>query len=306
MRLAMFTFADPYVLLLAGLLPLLALVKRKTFVGYSHLRLLEKAAAPRFWLKVPLILFLLATMSLLIALARPQKREYIDSKQVEARDIILIMDLSYSMEMGLDGDSRKKKVDLAREAAREFVKRQEGNRVALIVFGDEAYGSWPLTTDLKIIDEKLQTIGTRYYGGTNLEKPFRKAFHHFEEMGQSKSKVLIFLSDGDAPIPATAKTEILDYLTGKNIHFYLLGVQLANARDILDIVRGSNGSFINIQREEEFKKGFEEIDRLERSVITVEKTEVLHKEFYQGFVLAGLIFLLLREILRNSLILEFP
>lgn len=306
MELTTLAFADPYLLLAVALLPPILWLKRKTFVGYSNLELLEKMLVSRFWSKIPVALLIVITVSLLIALARPQKREYREHERMEARDIILVMDLSYSMEMGLDGESKKKKIDLARESAREFVKKQEGNRVALLVFGDETYGSWPLTTDLRMIDEKLQEIGKRYHGGTNLEKPFRKAFQHFEEMGQSKNKILIFLSDGEAPIPYAVKEEIIKHISRTGLHFYLMGIQLAHAQDILDIVQRANGKFIPVQKEEEFSKGFEEINRLEPSMISVETTEISYIEFYQGFVLAGLILLLLREAIRNSLILEFP
>jgi Mg-chelatase subunit ChlD len=300
------TFADPYLLLTAALLLVPFLVKRRTFVGYSHLGLLEKALASHLWSKVPVILFLLAVTSFLIALARPQKREYMELMQTEAQDIILVIDLSYSMETGMAGEGVKRKVDLAREAARAFVKKQEGNRVALLIFGDETYGSWPLTTDLKMIDEKLQNIGNRFYGGTNLEKPFRKAFQHFEELGQSKTKVLIFVSDGDAPIPSETKAEISRHIIRTDIHFYLMGIQLMSAGDILEVVKASKGKFIDIQRKEEFNKGFEEIDRLESSIITIEKTEVHPHEFYQVFALVGLILFLLMEVIKNSLVVEVP
>jgi Ca-activated chloride channel family protein len=306
MNLTQLTVADPYLLLVAVLIPLLFLVKRKTFIGYSHLNLLSKTLGSSFWVKLPTILFLLAIAFLVVALARPQKREYEEFKQLEARDIILVMDLSYSMEMALDGESRKRKIDIAREAAREFVKKQEGSRVALIVFGDEAYGSWPLTTDLSIIDEKLQNIGNRFHGGTNFEKPFQKAFQHFQQMGQAQSKVLIFLSDGDAPIPPQAKAEIIQHITHMGIRFYLMGIQLTNARDILDIVKRVGGKYIDIQKEAEFSRGFDEINRLEQSTVMVEKTEIKFVEFYAVFTWVGLILLLLAEILRNSLIMEFP
>jgi Ca-activated chloride channel family protein len=300
------TLADPYLLLVAVLIPLPFLVKRKTFIGYSNLNLLKKTLGSNFWVKLPTVLFLLAIAFLLVALARPQKHQYEEFKQLEARDIILVMDLSYSMEMGLDGESRKRKIDIAREAAREFVKKQEGSRIALIVFGDEAYGSWPLTTDLNIIDEKLQNIGSRFHGGTNFEKPFKTAFQHFEQLGQSQSKVLIFLSDGDAPIPPQAKAEIVQNLIHQGIRFYLMGIQLTNARDMLDIVKNVGGKFIDIQKEAEFSQGFDEINRLEQSAITVEKTEIKSVEFYAVFTLVGLILLLLAEILRNTLMMEFP
>lgn len=299
------TLADPYLLLVAVLIPLLLRAKRKTFIGYSNLELF-KPLGSNFWGKLPTVLFLLAIAFLLVALARPQKQKLEEFKQLEARDIILVMDLSYSMEMGLDGESRKRKIDAAREAAREFVKKQEGSRIALIVFGDEAYGSWPLTTDLNIIDEKLQNIGNRFYGGTNFEKPFKTAFQHFEQLGQSQSKVLIFLTDGDALIPPQAKAEIVHDILHQGIRFYLMGIQITNAWDMLDIVKNVGGKFIDIQKEAELSFGFDEINRLEGSSITVEKTEIKSVEFYAVFTLVGLILLLLAEILRSTLMMEVP
>ena len=51
-----------------------------------------------------------------------------------------------------------------------------------------------------LILKKVDRLGSAFYGGTNLVQPFIKAMVHFREMGQSATRILVFLSDGESVI----------------------------------------------------------------------------------------------------------
>ncbi|MBI4610027.1 MAG: VWA domain-containing protein [Candidatus Rokubacteria bacterium] len=222
---------------------------------------------------------------LLVALARPQWGQAVEKERFQARDIILAIDLSGSMADDLRAGGGRK-IDLAKEAALAFVERRRGDRIGLLVFGNETYGSWPLSSDLEIIREKIRELRPDL-GGTDLAKPLEHALTHFQQLGQSNAKAIILVTDGEAPVPTPLRQEIQAKLTAIGIHLYLLGIDLGESADILDLVSRSGGRVWNVNRAAEFWSRFQEIDRLEPSLVVVEK-RLIHRDLYAGFTLGGL------------------
>jgi Ca-activated chloride channel family protein len=228
----------------------------------------------------------------------------VDQKSFLARDILLVMDLSYSMEMRFKGSDGPRKIDVAKSAAAQFIEKRKSDRIGLLVFGDETFGSWPLTGDLKLILKKVGRLGSAFYGGTELAKPFMRATEHFREMGQSENRILIYLSDGQATIPPKTKEEIIERVKKMNIHLYLVGIQLDRENaDILEIVKEVGGRFIDVESSGELNAAFEEIDRLEPSLVEV-TVQGESQELYPVFALSALCILFGLTLLRNTLFIE--
>jgi Ca-activated chloride channel family protein len=214
------------------------------------------------------------------------------------------MDLSYSMELGFEGTLGPRKIDASKSAAIQFIEKRENDRFGLLVFGDETFGSWPLTRDLKLISKKVGRLGSTFYGGTDLAKPFLKAMDHFREMGQSENRILIYLSDGEADITPEVKEGIIAGLRKMSIHLYLVGIQLRNeSRDILEIVQAVRGRFIDVESSTELAAAFEEIDRLEPTRVDV-TVQGEGQELYPACVLSALGILFSLTVLRNTLFVE--
>jgi len=297
--------ASSYLLVVSLLFFLWRFPRARQAVGFSRLALWRAVSGSTSWARLPGLLLSAGLLLFLLALARPQWGQVVESERIMARDIILVLDLSYSMDFPLLGTRDVKKLDLAKQAAVEFLSRRKKDRVALMVFGDEAYGVWPLTTDMEILSRAVSRLGGRYYGGTNLVKPLREALGHFDEMGRSREKVLILLSDGDAPIAEGDRVWISQRMREQGIHFYLLGVQLSNAQDILSVVHSVQGRYLDIQKPEEFSRAFAEIARLEPSRIAVSR-RLKYREIYPTMVLAGLGFFSLFLVLENTITLRVP
>ena len=301
----MIRLANPYFLFVGVLFLTLFFKKREgAFLGYSQLNLLDGEKGPRFWHPLSKCLMVLAIALMVVGFARPQWKSLIRQKSILARDILLIMDLSYSMESRFDGDGSPRKIDVAKSAAAQFIEKREGDRIGLLVFGDETFGSWPLTRDLKLILKKVGRLGSTFYGGTELVKPFMKAMDHFREMGQSGNRVLVYLSDGEAAIPPEARGEIIARLKKMKIHLYLVGVRLKNEKsDILEIVQGVEGKFVDVGSPAELKAAFEEIDRLEPSLVEV-AVQRQSQELHPVFVFSALSILFSLTLLRNTYFME--
>src|SRR3990172_1328159 len=172
----MIRLANPSFLFIGVIFLALFFKKREVaFLGYSHLNLLEGEKGPRFWHPLSKFLMVLAILLMVVGFARPQWNSLVRQKSFLARDILLVMDLSYSMESRFEGSDGPRKIDVAKSAAARFIERREGDRIGLLVFGDETFGSWPLTSDLKLISKKVSRLGSTFYGGTDLAKPFLKA-----------------------------------------------------------------------------------------------------------------------------------
>jgi Ca-activated chloride channel family protein len=304
----MIQLANPY-FLLAGIIFLPLFLTRKTaFFGYTHLHLLEADGGWKWWQHLPQVLFVIAMALLILGLARPQWEKVVQHETFLARDIILIVDLSNSMQNDMGGTlhltDEPRKIDIAKKAARQFVQKRKNDRIGLLVFGDETFGSWPLTRDLGLILKKVDRLGSTFYGGTNLVQPFIKAMDHFRDMGQSASRILVFLSDGESVISGKMKETITRGIKEMGVRFYLVGINLNKEyNDILEIVDQAEGRFIPAGSEEELTAAFEEIDRLEPGRVKIEN-KGKSQELYPLFLLSALVLLLVLTLLRNTLLVE--
>jgi Ca-activated chloride channel family protein len=301
----MIRLANPSFLLIGAIFLVLFLRKREApFLGYSHLNLLEGEEGPRFWHPLSKVLMVSVISLMVLGFARPQWRSSVTQKTFLARDILLVMDLSLSMESRFEGFDDSRKIDVAKSAAAQFIERRQSDRIGLLVFGDETFGSWPLTRDLKLISKKVSRLGSTFYGGTDLAKPFLKAMDHFREMGQSQNRVLVYLSDGEAVIPPKVKEEIIARLRMMEVHLYLVGVQFRKENsDILEIVKEVGGKFVEVESPAEMNAAFEEIDRLEPSLVQVAGPRE-SQELHPVFVLAALCLLFGLTMLRNTFFIE--
>ncbi len=300
----MIRLANPF-LIFIGVIFLPLFFKRKiAFLGYSHLSLLEADGGSRLWKNLAPFLSAIIIALLMLGLARPQWQKALKQERFLARDIILVMDLSYSMENTFNWTGGPRKIEVAKEAALEFIQKRENDRIGLLVFGDETFGSWPLTKDLELISKKVSRLGMTFYGGTNLAEPFVRTVEHFREMGQSTNRILVFLSDGEARIDDRRKATIIEELRRMDVHLYLVGISLRQENsDILEIVERVGGRFIDAGSPGELTAAFEAIDRLEPSIVEIEvQGEV--QELYPIPVLIALCLMFILTLLRNTLFIE--
>jgi Ca-activated chloride channel family protein len=307
-RVTMIRLADPAFLLIAVMFLPFFFKGKTAFLGYSDISLLEAGEGPRVWPHLPMFVLVLATALLILGLSRPQWQTTVEYERFVARDILLVVDLSHSMEDaikdGVSPEMKPRKIDVAKKAALQFIQKRNNDRIGLLVFGDETFGSWPMTRDLDLISKKVERLGSTFYGGTNLGKPFLKAIEHFSEMGQSASRILVFLSDGQAMIPEMKKERIIKEMKEKGVRLYLVGINLKEEdSDILDIVARIDGRFIAADSEGAIGAAFEEINRMEPSTVERE-VQGKRQDLYPIPVIAALGCLFVVTLLRNTLLVE--
>ena len=122
---------------LVGLYVLLLRRKSRQAMRYASLTLMREAQAGhrRYRRHLPPLLFLLAMIALVVAIARPRATVTLPSEQ---RTIIMAMDVSFSMRAT---DVAPSRIAAAREAAKAFVQDQPPDvRIGIVAFAAQA--SW--------------------------------------------------------------------------------------------------------------------------------------------------------------------
>jgi Ca-activated chloride channel family protein len=193
----------PWLLLLLGLVPLVIaayiwmLRRRKRFtVRYSSLALV-RAALPRTsrWRRhLPFALFLLALISLVIAVGRPVA---IASVPAGTTTIVLTIDVSRSM---CSTDVPPNRMIAAQEAALSFIRRQPSNtQIGIVAFAGFAAMLQAPTNDQEVLEDVIQSLTTERR--TAVGSGILKALDTIAEVDPSVAPSVSGSASGPMPTP---------------------------------------------------------------------------------------------------------
>ena len=277
---------------------------------------------------LPFILRLLTMSCLVVALARPQKRNDEQRSEGEGIDIVLCMDVSGSMG---SRDILPSRMEVAKEVAEEFVRSRAVDRIGLVIFSGESFTQCPITTDRNTLISQIQTLESRRYlkDGTVIGEGLATAVDRLSK-SLSKSKVIILITDGKEDAP---ETRLIDPLTAleiaraQQVKVYTIGMSAAPsviientghkkgrknpAADFLDeelltkIANETGGKYFRARDKDGLKNIYSQIDKLEKSKIDITSFKRFEEKFLP-FMLAALGFLLLEMILRMTVFKKFP
>ncbi len=155
-----FQFGMPW-MLAALVLPLLVLVIRPARGGAGFAptalaaRVLRQSRGPF----LHRLLFAAGLAALVVALARPQFGNTIVERSQAGRDLMLVIDLSGSMQiddLATPAGERLDRLGGVMLAAREFIGGRPDDRIGLVFFGDSALMSCPLTYDHETVTQFLE------------------------------------------------------------------------------------------------------------------------------------------------------
>ncbi len=164
---------------------------------------------------------------LLLAAAGPRELSPVSALKVTGRDLAIVLDLSGSMVRDdFDLDGRKvTRLEAVTTVGADFARRRGGDRVALIVFGSEAYYAAPFTFDVEAIARRIERAQIGVSGrATNISDGLGMAL---KRMANSKaaSRVVILLSDGVNNAGATNPQGVAELAAemGVRVHTIALG-----------------------------------------------------------------------------------
>ncbi len=143
----------------------------------------------------PSILLFFVFSLIVVALARPQKTNEKVEQWTEGIDIMLVVDISESMQIE---DFKPNRLEAAKNVANDFIAGRLQDRIGMVIFSGDAYSLSPLTTDYDLLKEYIKEISFDMIEnrGTAIGSALAVATNRMRE-SNSKSKVLILLSDGD-------------------------------------------------------------------------------------------------------------
>ncbi len=214
-----------------------------------------------------------AWILIVAALARPQWVGDPITREVSARDLILAVDISGSMDQtdfrAADGQMLKR-LDGVKRVVGDFIARRRGDRVALILFGTKAYVQVPLTQDLATAQELLDQAQVGMAGQQTAVGDTIGLAIKTLETSKAQQKLLILLSDGNDTASRVPPEHAADIAHQKGIVVYTIGVGDPNASGenrvdlsiLQTVARTTDGEFFRAEEGAQLEKIYADIDRL--------------------------------------------
>jgi Ca-activated chloride channel family protein len=208
------------------------------------------------------------------ALARPVWVADPIEKTESTRDLMLLVDLSGSMETEDFKDPQGKRIsrlDAVKMVLADFVDRRKSDRLGLIVFGDEPYLQVPFTRDHEVVRTLLGQTRTKMAGvQTAIGDAIGLAIKHFES-SKSEHRAVVLLTDGNdtgSKVPPKKAAEIASQ-RGITIHTVAVGDPKAAGEEKMDIEAlqaissATKGSFFRADDRVQLDSIYRKLDEIE-------------------------------------------
>ncbi len=225
----MFQFANPHILWLLLLLPLM--LAALVVVGISRRRNIARFGNPELlkslmgdisaWrVKTKTILFLVAFVCVVFAAARPQFGSRLKEQKSRGIEMMLVVDVSNSM---LAEDFAPNRLDRTRYAIDRLLADMSQDRVGLVVFAGEAKVQLPITTDYRMARSFVKRISPSLVSvqGTEVGQALSLAELSFSQSSEA-SRVVILITDGETH--DNTALDVAKRLAERGIHIYAIGI----------------------------------------------------------------------------------
>lgn len=268
---------------------------------------------------IPDFLLALVFILMVVAIARPQKTNEKVEQWTEGIDIMLVMDISQSMQIQ---DFKPNRLEAAKEVANDFIDGRFQDRIGIVIFSGDAYSLSPLTTDYELLksyidDIEFEMIENR---GTAIGSALAVATNRMRE-SESKSKVLILLSDGDNTAGNIDPITAANLATAYDIKMYSIAIgkegkvpfgkdffgrprMVDNTMDettLREIAKIGEGEFFRVGDNEALEKVFKQIDEYEKAEIQETRYKDT-QDFYRNYLWWALVFFMLWMLTKSTFI----
>ena len=320
-----FTWENPWVLYLIALIPVIIILrwvlhyylKQKLPVAVSSRDI--RSSLTNLVRIIPDLLMMLILTLCLGALARPQKTNEKVEQWTEGIDIILVVDISQSMQIE---DFQPNRLEAAKNVAIDFINGRFQDRIGLVIFSGDAYSLSPLTTDYDLLRSYIDEINFDMIEnrGTAIGSALAVATNRMRE-SESASKVVILLSDGDNTAGNIDPITAANIASAYGIKMYTIAIgkegkvplgtdffgrprMVENTMDettLREIARIGEGEFFRVSDNQALAQVFELIDEYEKAEIK----ETRYKDttdFYRPYVYWAVVLLLLWLLLKSTFI----
>ena len=323
-----YEWENPWILNLVWIIPLFMLIRK--FVKFLknpvlELSLPKKISRNNPWTYLRLIptgFFFITLILIVIALGRPQRSNERVEQFTEGIDIILVMDISESMDLQ---DFTPNRLEASKKTAIDFINGRFGDRIGMVVFAGEAYSLAPLTNDYELLSDLISEISFDMMEakGTAIGSAIASATNRMKD-AESASKVLILLSDGESNAGNVDPLFAAQLASALDIKIYTIAVgkdgmvpygtdffgrpqmveSYLDETTLREIAKIGNGQFFRASDGGTLQTIFDEINMLE-------KTEILENryketaDYYRVYLFWAMLFFFLWMMAKSSFLNNF-
>ena len=320
----MFRFASPQYLYL--LLVLVALAAIHYYIIYRKKQQVKRFGDPeltrqlflgvsRWRPEVKFWITMLALASFIVALARPQFGTRLDTRERMGIEAIIALDVSNSM---LAEDVKPNRLEKAKMMVSNMVDGMRDDKIGLIVFAGQAFVQLPITSDYVSAKMFLETISPAMMSvqGTDIAEAINLSMRSFTQQ-EDVSRAIFVITDGEDN--EARGVEAAKQAAAKGVRVYVLGIGNPGGAPIpipgtgqyiiddegntvisklseemcREIATAGGGSYIYVDNSSSAQKKLsEQVDRLAKAKMESQIYSEYDEQF-QGFVLIGILLLLL-------------
>ena len=263
----------------------------------------------KFWITM------LALASFIVALARPQFGTRLDTRERTGIEAIIALDVSNSM---LAEDVKPNRLEKAKMMVSNMVDGMRDDKIGLIVFAGQAFVQLPITSDYVSAKMFLETISPSMMSvqGTDIAEAINLSMRSFTQQ-EDVSRAIFVITDGEDN--EARGVEAAKQAASKGVRVYVLGIGNPGGAPIpipgtgqyiiddegntvvsrlseemcREIATAGNGSYIYVDNSSSAQKKLsEQVDRLAKAKMESQIYSEYDEQF-QGFVLIGILLLLL-------------
>lgn len=278
-------------------------------------------------------LLVLSVLFLILALARPQRADSQVKRTLEGLDIVLVLDISDSM---LIEDMKPlNRLESAKETIANFIKQRQSDRIGVVIFAGEAFTLVPPTLDYQLVLDRVSQITTaasaHIKDGTAIGVGMASGAARLKD-SQAKSRVMIFMTDGENNSGTIDPETGLEIAKGYGIKIYTIGIgksgptrlpvytqdmfgnkrksyqpfeSTVNDELLTQMAQVTGGRYFRANKEDSLSGVFSEINKLETTKIEDNKY-VHYEEYFQTFIILGLLAFVLSRALSMTLLRVGP
>lgn len=273
---------------------------------------------------LPFVLRLISLALIIIVIARPQSVNSWEETETQGIDIVMALDVSGSM---LAQDLLPDRLQAAKKVASEFITDRKNDNIGLVIFAGESFTQCPLTTDHKVLLNLLNEIEFGLIeDGTAIGLGLATSVNRLKN-SESRSKVVILLTDGTNNRGQIAPLTAADMARSYGIRVYTVGVgtkgmaptpvntpygiRMQNMpvdideKTLTEIAAMTGGQYFRAQDTEGLRQVYDEIDEMEKYLISVQNV-TRRQELFLPFALVAMGLILLELLLRRTLLRSVP
>ncbi|MDP5218458.1 VWA domain-containing protein [Ruegeria sp. 2205SS24-7] len=228
--------------------------------------------------RVQMIAALLVWTLIVIGLTQPQRLGDPIVIEKSARDVVLALDISGSMDqrdfIGENGQ-RMQRLDAVRDVLKTFIAERDGDRMALIVFGTRAFVQAPFTEDLQSLDGFLDQTQVGMAGpNTAIGDAIGLAIRMFDSSDVDE-RLIVLLSDGADTNSRVSPVNAAEIAADKGVVIQTIGVgdpegageDRVDLAALQDIAARTGGAFFYADDSAALSQVYEQIDAMAPRIV---------------------------------------